>query len=315
MISVDDGCNGYSTRVIHQMVISSLGLIFEHQRSDSKFYIDYDGETVNDDSPFNFDISSVMLISQFNGTAPRASSTDILKVQYEYCDQFSSGYTNCGVLDEINMNRPILKSRICDGFYDCPYGRDENGFFADCQVSLAGNCCETYLVNDVEFTFIGFYQDKPKYYSKTSEHYILYVKSKWLTTTIDSGEQFYYLDKSNDTDHCPDQVEWDDSSVKCKSNGLKNEISLPSLSIEAIYADVITPNGRVRYDTKTKSESSESGISMGWMAFYLSMIFPITWFVIWIVEKRKQNSTPAASSGKANAEIKLTGKSLYRIWT
>ena len=64
MISLDDGCNGYSTRVIHQMVISSLGLIFEHQRSDSNIYIDYDGETVNDDSPFKFDISSVMLISQ-----------------------------------------------------------------------------------------------------------------------------------------------------------------------------------------------------------------------------------------------------------
>ena len=36
--------------VLQQMVISSLELIFEHQRSDSKFYIDYDGETVNDDS-------------------------------------------------------------------------------------------------------------------------------------------------------------------------------------------------------------------------------------------------------------------------
>lgn len=86
--------------------------------------------------------------SQFNGTAPGASSTDIhvLEIQYEYCEQLSSDFTHCGVLDEINMNNPILKSRICDGFYDCPYGYDENGFLADCQVSSAGDCCETYLV-------------------------------------------------------------------------------------------------------------------------------------------------------------------------
>ena len=53
--------------------------------------------------------------------------------KYLYCDADypTKNLTHCGINDKLGMNRPLLKSRICDGVEDCPNGVDE---------SILGNC-------------------------------------------------------------------------------------------------------------------------------------------------------------------------------
>jgi len=317
MISLDDGCDGYSTRVIHQLVMSTLGLIYEHQRPESHRFIAYSGDTVESNDPFMFDIGSVMLLDAYNGTAPRASTTDMLKLQYAYCEAYSTAVTHCGTLDELYMNRPIFKSRICDGFNDCPYGNDESGFLGECQVDRVGDCCRVYLVDDIEYEFTGYYlNDKPQYYSNTVEHYMIFIATNWFISTTTSTQNMYFLDKSKETSICPDKVSWEESIVICKPVNFRREVRLPSLNIETIYADVIDANGRVRYET-TEEEPEVNQLSMGWMAFYLSMIFPLTWLVVFIVDRRKRKKAETPEISAANTakqqQITLTANTLYYI--
>ena len=51
------------------------------------------------------------------------------------------------------MNRPLMRSRICDGIVDCPDSVDENGQLGTCAFDEVDGtqCCQTYAAGGEEF--------------------------------------------------------------------------------------------------------------------------------------------------------------------
>jgi len=301
MVALADNCDGLSESTVHHEVMHVLSFMHEHSRPDRDAFLDFDwcSITYKDQfdkismnhwtaDPFQFDMSSVMLycstcasvsenrpsVTLKDGTvfrSPlRASTVDILEIQYAFCsaNYSSNELTHCGVQDNLGMYPPLLVSRICDGFIDCPGGVDEDGTLGECQIdqmvatvndhlqdSDVTSCCQTYLLDGVEYSHAGHKNGIPFYYSSQEELYLLYVDwmVSWFLATSNDTDEMYYYDENSEASPCPPTSDWALTTVTCLVNGpVATPDGLEEFSLEKTYANVLS------WTVQTSTECDEN---------------------------------------------------------
>ena len=61
---------------------------------------------------------------------PRLTTTDALQLQWLYCSN-DEGFeyketVDCFSKDIFGFPRKVFRDRLCDGYFDCPFGEDES---------------------------------------------------------------------------------------------------------------------------------------------------------------------------------------------
>ena len=183
--------------------------------------------------------------------------------------------------DNLAHNRPILKSRLCDGYIDCPNGVDEDGTLAVCKPEAkleAFDCCQTYTLRGNNYEFVEVIDNRPVFYSAAVERYIVYISytKKWYVATSKSVyENFAFYDEhSSNTKSepcqegchisfddepasiCPPMKGWESGDmVLCKSNGTTSlSDTLEVFCIDRIHNPI--PNCTIATTTTTKTETT-----------------------------------------------------------
>ena len=148
---------------------------------------------------------------------------DLMEINLAYCEGVHTGPIGmCGVKDAININYPILHSRVCDNYVDCPDGVDEFGSLGECeQTGSVGECCQNYILDGMDFVYAGDFNNRPYYQWDTNGSwgvnvtYLYIVYSPWFS----SGPSYYmspelptsslcYYDQVISNSSCPPKGPW-----------------------------------------------------------------------------------------------------------
>jgi hypothetical protein len=163
---------------------------------------------------------------------------DVMEVNRAYCGgKNESPLGMCGVVDAIGVNPPVLESRVCDNYVDCPDGVDEFGSLGECEPEgTIGECCSKYMLDGIEFTYTGDFYGRPYYTWDTNGTwgenvtlmYIVYVDyfhpgESWYMAPQLPTNTFCYYEQVSSNSSCPTSGMWTTGVTNiCKSNGYKS---------------------------------------------------------------------------------------------